>query len=361
MWVGRFEGWPAMRILEIGQFAYVAKVVPELSDFYCTLKNTGPAPRLGWREFWNLRRKVRAGEYDLVVYHNTGKSRALWHEDRNVFRKTFATLYTALFNFRKIAWHCFQHSLRETKVPLVVIDRQDSPRLTETEVGWLDRCQFWFMRELPPNHFNLFLNMNRRCGDVINIVKQPALQRNVGKIEAFSMGFDPVEDGAGIAFEPQEKIYDLFYAGSNHTTTVRQRGMEELRALAGRGMRIFMPEQRLAKEEFFLACSRAWLVWSPEGGGWDCHRHYEALMAHSVPLMNTPTIERLWPLRQGEHGLYYGPEPGELTRAVEEALLDRERLRRIAEQGRQHILEHHVHHALVRHVLTKCGWADLIG
>jgi hypothetical protein len=211
------------------------------------------------------------------------------------------------------------------------------------------------MRELPPNHMNLFLNMDYRCGDVVNIQRQKRLKPNFAKIKPFSLGFDFSDTPLTAKVEPHEKIHDVFYVGANHTTTVRQQGLEELKALRSAGLRVFMPEQRLSKPDFYRACAQSWLVWSPEGQGWDCHRHYEALMFYSVPLINTPTIERLWPFVSGEHCLYYRPEKGGLTEAIERALRDREALLRIAEQGRAHILRHHTRSQLVRHILSSVG------
>jgi hypothetical protein len=78
-------------------------------------------------------------------------------------------------------------------------------------------------------------------------------------------------------------------------------------------------------------------------------------MTYSVPLINYPTIERLWPFQHGEHCLYYRPEAGGLTEAVERAMQDKEALRGIAEQGRAYILQHHPRSRLVRHVLAKAG------
>jgi hypothetical protein len=211
------------------------------------------------------------------------------------------------------------------------------------------------MRELPPNHMNLFLNMDQRCGDVVNIQRQERLKRNFDKIKPFSLGFNPGDTPPAEKVEARERLYDVFYAGANHTTTVRQQGLEELKALRAAGLRVFMPEQRLSRPDFYRACAQSWLVWSPEGQGWDCHRHYEVLMLYSVPLINTPTIERVWPFVSGVHCLYYRPERGGLTEAIECALRDRKALLKIAEQGRAYILEHHTRSDLVRYILSSVG------
>jgi len=199
---------------------------------------------------------------------------------------------------------------------------------------------------------NLFLNMDRRCGDVVNIQRYERLARNFSKIKPFSLGFNLRDTAETERVQPHEKIHDVFYAGKNHTTTVRQEGLSELKALQAAGVRVYIPETRLSRPDFFRACAQSWLVWSPEGQGWDCHRHYEALMLHSVPLINQPTIERVWPFLSGEHCLYYRTEPGGLTEAVTHALKDHDALVKIAEQGRAHVIQHHTRSNLVRHILS---------
>jgi hypothetical protein len=345
-----------MRILEIGECPYVSTFLPGRADFYSVARTAGPEKRLTLRRILLLEKRLKKGDYDFVVYHVAAKVVAPRHRNMPAWR-TLLELLSGLFRFYKVSWHFFHHRLMGTETPLVVLDRQDVPRITETESRWLDRCRFWFMRELPPNHMSLFLNMNRRCGDVVNIGRQESLRRNFDKIEPFGLGFDPdLIDRAQV--EPGEKLHDIFYAGASHTSTVRQRGLGELRVLKERGWRVYVPEERLTGEDFLRACARSWLVWSPEGQGWDCYRHYEALMLNSVPLINLPTTEHLWPLQHGEHCLHYRPEAGGLIDAVESALKDRERLTKIAKRGRAHVLKHHSHVELVRHVLGKMGVAE---
>jgi len=344
-----------MRILEIGECRYVSRWAPAISDFYIVTKHSSPEKRLTLRNILLLRKRLEAGYYDLVVYHLTAKIEAPWHRNQGTGRMMFDVLTASLFKFHKISWHYFHRALCAVTVPLVVIDTQDVPRITQTESHWLDRCRYWFMRELPPNHLNLFLNMNRRCGDVTNISRQHSIIRNLDKLESFGLGFNPPGIVDFPPIDPQDKIHDIFYAGANHTTTVRQRGYEELRALQSTGLRVFLPTERLSKTDFFRACAQSWLVWSPEGQGWDCYRHYEALMNGSVPLINLPTIEHLHPFQHGEHCLYHRPEPGGLTDAVLDALKNREALLKIAGQGRRHALQHHTYERLVRHVLAKTG------
>jgi len=347
-----------MRILEIGEGPYVSNYAPAITDFFSVHKTTPPESRLSLRHIFLLRKRLRAGYYDLVVYHVRAKTSAPWHRHHALWRIGLEIASWSLFSFHKISWHWFHLVLSGTTTPLVVIDSQDAPRINKTESFWLDRSRFWFMRELPPNHLNLFLGMDHRCGDVVNIQRQKRLKPNFAKVKPFSLGFNVADTPPTEKAAARERIHDVFYAGANHTTTVRQQGLEELKALRAAGLRVFIPEQRLSRPDFFQACAQSWLVWSPEGQGWDCHRHYEVLMLHSVPLINTPTIERAWPFVSGEHCIYYRPEVGGLTEAIERALRDRDALLRIAEQGRAYILEHHTRSQLVRLILSSVDLLD---
>jgi hypothetical protein len=125
----------------------------------------------------------------------------------------------------------------------------------------------------------------------------------------------------------------VFFAGAvDGNSTVRSDGIHELLALRNEGYVIDVPQQRLPMEEFHRRVAQAWLAWSPGGLGWDCSRHYEIAWLGTAPLMNYPTIVRDRPLRDGEHCILHGTEPGELAQAVRAALSDRPRL---AHRGRR--------------------------
>jgi glycosyltransferase involved in cell wall biosynthesis len=145
---------------------------------------------------------------------------------------------------------------------------------------------------------------------------------------------------------------DLFYFGENHKTTVRSDGIMELESLKSR-YRVNIPERRLSQGEFYEACARALITWSPEGAGWDCFRHYEALACGSVPLINYPTITRYAPLVGGRHCLFYSPENGGMTAVIEEALKDRQKLIEMAREGRDFVFKHHTQKRIVEYMIEE--------
>jgi glycosyltransferase involved in cell wall biosynthesis len=136
-------------------------------------------------------------------------------------------------------------------------------------------------------------------------------------------------------------IQAIFFGG----TTSRADGFPELQALASAGYKIDIPANGLPRNEYLERMAGAWLAWSPSGYGWDCYRHYEAAAVGTVALSNYPTIYRDKPFREGEHCLFYSPEPGELTLAIKSALADRHRLRRMGKAAREHFFQNHTERA----------------
>jgi hypothetical protein len=132
---------------------------------------------------------------------------------------------------------------------------------------------------------------------------------------------------------------------------VRERGLHELLQLQKQGFRIDIQEGDCSPAEYLGRCARSWLVWSPEGYGWDCFRQYEAAYAGSVPVISRQTIERHMPLREGDHCYYYDVEEGHLARVIRQALLAPDVLLAMAAAGREHVLKHHTPQALAQYVV----------
>src|SRR5262249_35094315 len=149
---------------------------------------------------------------------------------------------------------------------------------------------------------------------------------------------------------------DVFFAGQiDPSSTVRGDGLAQLQALAAEGYVIDVVGDRLPFAEFARRMARAWLVWSPEGFGWQCFRHFEAPLAGSVPVIHRPRILRDHALEDGVHALYYEADGDGLRRAVVAALADKERLARIAAAAREHVLAHHTFEALCARVVEQSG------
>ncbi|WP_375460816.1 glycosyltransferase [uncultured Enterovirga sp.] len=231
---------------------------------------------------------------------------------------------------------------------MAVLDMHDERAIHARDLALLGGCVRYFKRELPPNPVTAFRPSLRRSW----------LTSQLTKLQPISLGLpaDVIREAPAVV---PEKSTDVFFAGSlEHAPAVRGAGVAQLESLASAGVRVDIARERLCRAAFLERCARARLVWSPEGLGWDCFRHYEAALCGSVPLMNLPTIRRHAPLLDGEHGIYYGVENDGLIRAVTSALRDPRRLDAMGLSARAHVLRHHTHAALCEYITREClpGW-----
>ncbi len=302
------------------------------------------------RRFFDLRRRMRNGDVDLLV----------------VFPPRYAPWgIRSLFNaLRDDPLHAPAALLRSLgvwfvrflprNVPLAVVDIDDSFALPRHSFFLVDRATLVFKRELPIDGWQMFFGSAHSDLPTTRVRRRARLKRWLAKIRPATIGLWH-ESLPGIPEDrPPEKSVDVFFAGQvEPSSTVRREGVAQLRALAARGYSIDIVEERLPYEEFVARLGRAWIAWSPEGFGWQCYRHYEAPLAWTVPLINQPRIVRSHPLEEGVHALHYTVEGDGLTRALETALADRPRLLRIAAAARAHVRAHHTFKALCARVIEE--------
>ncbi|MGH6957804.1 MAG: glycosyltransferase [Caulobacteraceae bacterium] len=335
-------------IVEIGPRPYVARAYPAESFFFAT--DAAHAPAEGVRAIPSLPALWRALERaDLVVCHpNFAAPWSARHLGRTLLSRR-------LIEGRAPIARALGPELlrRRVRARLAVIDHEDLPVINRGNLFLLDRCDLYFKRELPPDRWRVFLKTAHANLPTPRFRLKPRHARWVEKLRPISLGL-PADARPGLPPPPEEKRADVFFAGRvEGSSTLRARGLAELRALADRGVAVDIPEAPLPPEAFYRRCAAAWLVWSPEGLGWDCFRHYEAPLCGAAPLINLPTIERHRPLVHGEHALYYDPEPGGLANAVRRALADKPALARMAEAAKAHVLAHHTPESLARYVVEE--------
>ena len=348
-------------IVEIGPRPYIARSFAGETVFFSTdsardrPEGVGLLPSLG--DLWAA---LARPDVELVVCHpNFSAPWSVRHINRSVFSWRFVQGRSPLF--RTIGPELARWRGR---APLVVVDHEDLPVINRNNLPLLDRCDLWFKRELPADHWRVFTKTAHPNLPTPRFRSSPRRQAWVRKLRPLSIGL-PSGSQALLPLPPREKQFDLFFSGRvAGSSTVRERGVAEIEALAARGVSIDRPDKPLPPAEFYARCAAAWLVWSPEGLGWDCFRHYEAPACGSVPLINQPFIDRHQPLIGGEHAIYYDPEPGGLTRAALAALADKPALARIAAAGQAHVAAHHTPEALARYIVETArglGPRDAVG
>ena len=256
----------------------------------------------------------------------------------------------------------FFASLVRHKVPIALLNRSDVGELPSASDWYYRRCHACFVRELSPQPEITLKSIftlsggnpetNRRGRKLLGVLDPLCpVSRDTAKLRPISLGV-PEENIAKILFD-RRKEYDVFFAGDLHEKGLRGRLVEELRTQAGRrGWRILLRD-RLPRDEFFQSLASSHLCLSPPGMGWDCWRHYEAMLAGSVPLMTYPTILQYRPAIEGDHGFYFAPEAGGLTRCLEQALGSPDRLSHVAAAGRNLVLDFHTFPKLRDYVIRE--------
>jgi len=349
----RSSGEP-LKIIEIGDKPLVKKAFPDETWFFSTsvvAPRTDEAAKIfniAPSTIGRLRQLLADASTSLVVCHPTPS--APW-DPRIVSR--------AIFNRRIFSGHfpllrwCGPQFLRgRLSAPLVVVDQDDFPLINRANLFLLRRCKLYFKRELPVDRWRVFLKTAHTNLPSYRFRKKASWTALVEKLRPISLGL-PLGHQATFP-QALEKTSDIFFAGRvTASSWVRRTGIAELEALAAAGVRVDIPQGALDRDEFYARCAAAWLTWSPEGYGWDCFRHYEALACGSVPVINLPSIERHQPLLDGRHALYYACEAGALGAAVLGAFSDKERLARMAAEGRAHVMAHHTPLALARHIVEQ--------
>ena len=336
-------------IVEIGPRPYVALAYPDETLFFSSRTAADAAPFEGQvlaslAEVWAA--LERPDVELIVVAPSFSPPWSLRHLHRSIFSRKMLQGRSPLLRAAApelLRWR--------GKAPVLVVDHEDLPVINRSTLFLLDRSRLYFKRELPVDHWRVFMKTAHANLPTPRFRGRTREAARVAKLRPISLGLPTVSRGR-LPPTPQPRGADVFFAGRiEGSSSLRAKGLAELRALAARGVVLDIPAEPLPLEEFYRRCAGAWLVWSPEGFGWDCFRHYEAAACGSVALINQPTIERHRPLIGGEHALYYDPEPGGLTRAVESALADRPALSRIAAAGQRHVLAHHSVDALARHMV----------
>jgi hypothetical protein len=342
------------KILEIGPTPFMWQAFPETTEFYSSWHDeTMSAPERGRHivslaALPRLARRLVNPSFDLVVVHappfRAWGSRALV---RGLFRRS-------VLGGNVPAFRGFGPALLRLPVaaPIVVLDLDDAATIVRDNLFLLDKAVLYFKRELPIDHWQVFAGSAHWRVPTPRFRAQHRNRNRVSKLHPLSLGLPFEVSRRDVSAPDGEKTIDVFFAGRlRNSSTVRERGLAELLALRKRGYAIDVSDVTLPLEDYLARCGRAYLVWSPEGFGWQCFRTYEAAICGAAPLCSRPGVERYRPLIEGVHAIYYDVEPGELTRTVTAALADRERLRAIGAAARDHVRTFHTPAAIAQHIV----------
>jgi hypothetical protein len=317
-----------MRVLEVSRLGLFKGLLPEDTEWIrwgSSLTADEPvrpeAPSFGL--LTRTLSRIGRGEFDLIVLpaihpdhvHNQSKIKLM---SKTMLRNAAKAPAVASLVHRLV--------LRGARA--VIVDVSDERHLCETALRLFPKYTLYFKRELD--------------------FGEPSEPLAAGRVRPIPL---ILPDERRIP-PPREKDIDVMFAG-NIFNEPRKRAVEEARSLAQRGFRVFIPDKPLPYPAFMEALSRAWIVLSPEGEGWDCYRHYEACLAGAVPLINCPRYQRSLYLEDGTHCFYYDADRDSVADRVVALLADKPRLSSMAEEGRRYVLANHTRPAVARYILNE--------
>ncbi len=317
------------RVLEIGHRSRMRHAFPDTTEFYSTAEekeDIGPVRErhsVSLGALPGLARRLADPSFDLVVVYPP--SNAPW-------------------SLRGLTRSLLRRSVLRGNIPFFRMFGQQMLRgRVAAPIA---------VRELPTDLWRVFMGTLHSRVPTPRFRARLRNRRRIEKLRPISVGVpsDALDRWNAQPVPASEKKVDVFFAGRVINSTVRERGLQEMQALAAKGIIVDVPDRPLPMQEYLARCARSWLVWCPEGLGWDTFRTYEAALCGSVPIISRQSIVRYEPLLDGMHAFYYDIEPGELNRTIEAVLKDRARLLAIGEQARTHVLAHHTLAASARYI-----------
>lgn len=305
-----------------------------------------------WRDALRIRAGVNAGHYDLVLCE--AYRHPAWSPQHPIHARS-SQVARGLFTGHERQGQGLVTWLRG--VPIAVVDLADSHLLAVRNRTLLRSATRYYKREIPANQLSACLLTGNRVMNVRHTLEQTELVASLAKVHPISLGIsDAVASLADGLSSSSTKQYDIFCSvqpGGAYALRA-ERYVRQLRELEQQGYRVRMTDRPLPFDEYLRACAESWMVWSPEGMGWDCWRHYEVAAARSVPVINYPTIVRHAPMLHGVHAIFYDPAGEGLKDAVVAALRDKGSLLAMASNARQLVIEHHTYNKQLARIVEEC-------
>jgi hypothetical protein len=158
---------------------------------------------------------------------------------------------------------------------------------------------------------------------------------------------------------PKRK-YDLFVAMSL-SSDIRREARDMAKSFQRDGLTVFAPENSLTFGEYTNALADSRFVLAPEGTGYCCFRHYEAMLSGAVPIVNENTKGYELDLVDGENCIFYRPGDREALLRRLQSLLCGQTLEGLPNRAREFALANNTQEAVGIYLVSKLSNFEAAG
>jgi hypothetical protein len=297
-----------------------------------------------WGRLLSLRRRLRAGEFDLVI--SSPIQNSAWPRP-----KQFATCLAQAFRYftykhRMLDSYWAAWLVAGSHVPLAVVDfldtsyvlPKDYPLLRAATLYFKINLFFWARRSLMP--LETFFGQRRvisfapKLRPLTNGVRKSRIPEKARPMR--ERDIDICFTGNVVAHRSLDDVNPFSELMQN---PIRQAIYERTERLKER-YKVFCRNGRVEPEEYLELLQRSKLMVCTESFGCETWRHYEASAAGAVPLINWPYATNYMPLEPEVHAIYFSLIGDDFERTVTKALADPAKLEEISVATRAFTLKH---------------------
>ena len=286
-----------------------------------------PEERASYRRLLGLRKRVDAGEFDLVIANNVNRSPF----PGNKGWATTASLAARLLTYQRHRldswWAPWMVRHGQSKTPLAVVDSRDGHYVFPWDLGLLKAATLYFKKDL-------MYWPRRSLLPLQNYYTEKKIAPYEAKLRPMSVCMDEKHFVSDVR-PMKDRDIDVFMSG-NENNPLRRLIREKCERMATEGKyRVKVARGMISDDDYQDSIQRAKLAVCIESYGGETWRQYEVAAAGVVPLMSWPFTQVHEPLLPDEHAFYFSYMNDHFERVVEEALSDPARLQRMSDAARK--------------------------
>ena len=301
-----------------------------------------PEEKFSYGRMISLARRLKAGEFDLIVANNVMRSPL----PRNKGIGTTASLMLRYLTWQRRRtdtwWAPRVAALAGGKTPLAAIDARDSHYVYSWDWTLLKACRCYFKRDLMFWPMRATLPLQDHVRDVRG-------RSYNEKLRPMSLGIQE-ERFAPSSRPMKDRDIDIFMSGGDNPLRARIR--EKCEKLAGR-YKVFVNTGLLPFDEYKEMLQRSKLAVCTESWGGETWRQYEVAAAGTIPLMSWPYTQVHEPLEPDLHAFYFSYMGDHFERTVERALAAPQELQAVSDRARAFVIEKKGRRRLVNYVANE--------